>query len=275
MSARASGTYDFSLDSVVRAAQTKGALVVASLAIAILEVPGKVTRFFQSLFCKTFLASKTLSTPSCTTSLHQALLASGADPSKFGTGCAKSLDALLKELQEGSSRLEYGANGRLCRCVDPVFVEVNFQGKVLVEKSQIMEDGRVRHRDFLLAEKRDSHDGSVLTTVFRGFKEELGVDFGDHCPSDGSLAYREDLYKVVFEEKDSASYPGLPCIYRTHYVRMDISGGVALDLFSAAGLPGCTAFETTEKTQRHQWEWVDKDVARNRGVKGLLPNIVT
>lgn len=266
--------HNFTLNSMYRAST---ALAVVAAATAVMcGIPRQLARFLQRLIRKPFHDSKVLLVPSSIDALAAMLLGSGTDPSNFGVGSAKSLDALLKELQEGSCRLEYGANGRVCRFVDPTFVEVNFQGKVLVEKSQILEDGRTRDRDFLLAEKRDPSDSSVLATALRGFKEEIKIDFKDDCPSDGSLVFREDLYKVITEEKDSASYPGLPCVYRTHYVRMDIlSSGVALDSFSIAGLPQCTAFETTEiskqGTKRLQWEWVDADIARKRGVKGFLP----
>ena len=37
------------------------------------------------------------------------------------------------------------------------------------------------------------------------------------------VQYREDLYHRITENKISDSYPGLPCVYRMHYVRFDIT----------------------------------------------------
>lgn len=80
---------------------------------------------------------------------------------------------------------------------------------------------------------------------------------------------------VTFTDKrDSASYPGIPAVYLTHYVHLVVKERSSAEAaFKDCGLPGCAAFETQEEKQsgivQLNWEWVNIQEARVSGVKGF------
>lgn len=197
----------------------------------------------------------------------------GVDTTKFGVGKAKAIGALLKEIQEGSSKLEINrSNGRLQRTVEPAFVQLRHAAtnKVLVEQMQILEDGRERKRNMVLAEKFEPGDADVVSCCLRGIKEELSVEL-PNLPS--LMTFREDKYCMMLETLDSASYPGVQCVYRTHYAQVDILEG-GLHLFKTCGLPGGENFTTEETSSKGtkvmHWQWLDGETVIKDKVKGIL-----
>eukprot|EP00440_Ansanella_granifera_P002919 gb/GFBE01003187.1/.p1 GENE.gb/GFBE01003187.1/~~gb/GFBE01003187.1/.p1 ORF type:complete len:259 (+),score=29.37 gb/GFBE01003187.1/:1-777(+) len=196
------------------------------------------------------------------------------DTSLWGTGKAKPLVSLLRELREGSCCLRYDRTTReLCRCVEPVFVQLTYCGKVLVERAQVLPNGNRREANAVLAEKREPCDTNTLDAAIRGIREELHVDVSQF--TEGLVhSLKEDVCYV--ERMDSSSYPGVRAMYQTTHVRLNIlSGSLAERAFASCGLPACRAFETEE--QKHEgtlqlfWEWVEFHEAMSSGVKGMQP----
>lgn len=205
----------------------------------------------------------------------QALLQrSGVDTRYFGQGQAKPLITLFRELREGSCRLERDRQTKqVYRCVEPVFVQLTYNGKVLVERVQGLPNGNRRVRNSVLAEKREPDDASPLDAAFRGIVEELHVEVS--LSTEGLVYSPHDDLSFV-ERMDSSSYPGIPAIYATHFVRLNImSGSDAERAFTSCGLPACRPFETEEGKFEgiltHFWEWTEFHEALHAGVKGMPP----
>mmetsp|Transcript_154113 Transcript_154113/g.284010 ORF Transcript_154113/g.284010 Transcript_154113/m.284010 type:complete len:372 (-) Transcript_154113:181-1296(-) len=204
----------------------------------------------------------TLKVPDSMEELEATLSKHHIDPSVFGTGRAKDLDHLLKELCLGECRLQplplADGGAQLFRVVKIVSVKVRFGNAVLVEKSERLEDGRIRPRGNLLSEKllaTESRD----TAVKRGLQEELGLKDG-YTIVQGSWSNR-------VESNDSPSYPGLISEYHISAVDVTLDGTAATqgDLVGV-GIQGGemrnSTFETREPKGRdkfihHQWIWVD------------------
>merc|ERR1719235_624736 len=78
---------------------------------------------------------------------------------------------------------------------------------------------------------------------------------------------------MMLETMDSKSYPGILCVYRTHYIQIEILEA-GLHLFEGKGLPGGEDFETSETskagTKVYKWGWVTVEEALETKVKGLL-----
>ncbi|CAE8638897.1 unnamed protein product [Polarella glacialis] len=92
--------------------------------------------------------SRMIPCPASEEALKSFLELSGVDTSQFGIGKAKPLISLLAELREGSCRLEYDRKTKkVCRCVEPVYVQVCYDGKLLVEREHILPNGNQRQRN--------------------------------------------------------------------------------------------------------------------------------
>ncbi|CAK0874341.1 unnamed protein product [Prorocentrum cordatum] len=199
--------------------------------------------------------------------LAERLARAGIDVEKYGVGKAKSVAQLLKELRGGESVLEWSEDTRqLRRVVEPVFLQVRWRNSVLVEVEQKFADGRTRNRNMLLAEKKSPKDADVRATAFRGIREEL--DLPDDFPQlDTVCRFMQEAYCCVAENMESASYPGLPCVYVTHYCGVQICE-TALQLFEEQGCLADT-FTTTEADKTNVWRWMPVDEARGNKVKGF------
>jgi len=212
-------------------------------------------------------------TPQTEKELQSLLEKDGINTSLFGQGKAKPLISLLHELQQGDCQLKRGKAGKLQRVVEPIFVEIRYSGKVLVEKSQILPDGRERKRNFLLAEKRNPSDACPLEGALRGIGEELQLEVTRQTPG---LVHRQEDDQTCVEETDSASYPGLPALYLTHKVCLDIAAASdAARIFNQkCGGEGCNAFSISEMgstgMMQHNWIWLDLADAHAAKVKGLV-----
>lgn len=145
--------------------------------------------------------------------LKQQLENYGIDISQWGTGQTKTIEHLLKEIEEGETILVIGKEGKLLRKViaggaDIYYVDSNKKRYRLKEEKQVFKDGRERQRDYLdqsVSEKMKPSE-NPKEAMIRGIKEELGIE--------GEIV----LTKTDAEEQIlvSPSYPGLQSQYVRH-----------------------------------------------------------
>ena len=181
----------------------------------------------------------------------------GIETSGYGQGKAKTLGHLLKEIQNGESSLQ-SMNSQLSRVTNVVSIRLLFSGHVLVQRSQKLEDGRVRSKGSLVAEKM-LPDESREAAVRRGLQEELGLEAQNF-----TIESRTWLTSVLTQE--SPSFPGLASKYYVSQVDVTIHVQVGcLGAFASLGIDGDSIakyeFETTEaksdgKFITNHWQWV-------------------
>lgn len=126
----------------------------------------------------------------------------GINADTWGSGSAKTVSHLLRELQNNESELTE-SEGTLIRHVRALMINVrcvvNGETYILREEKQVFKDGRVRIRDMgvSLGEKLTA-DEEPGDAVSRALTEELGISAAD------STFVKEDA-----TSKESPSYPGL------------------------------------------------------------------
>lgn len=116
-----------------------------------------------------------------TNNLRKQLESAGIDISNWGTGQAKTLTHLQKEIESGETILITGETGELLRQVVAVGADVYYESPYskkyrLKENIQIFKDGRERRRYLGQAvwEKMKSGENPIGAMVC-GIREELGV----------------------------------------------------------------------------------------------------
>jgi len=136
---------------------------------------------------------------------------SGIDTSTWGTGGAKTVAHLYKEICDGESQMSFGPEG-VTRAVRVAWLDVLFfdeQGDVylLAEDRQEYRDGRVRRRQLSssLGEKLKPDEDPDEAAV-RALSEELGA-----------WSY-QSLHAIGYERTTHTpdSYPGLESTYDTY-----------------------------------------------------------
>ncbi len=136
----------------------------------------------------------------------------GIDISVWGTGKAKTIDHLKKEIDEGETILETNESGELIRLLTVAGADIYYMSKDgkqyrLKEEKQIFKDGRERQRNLeqAISEKiKPVEDPDIA--IIRGIKEELGIE------SEINLEKIESTKNTV----ESPSYPGLKTEYSIH-----------------------------------------------------------
>eukprot|EP00927_Polykrikos_kofoidii_P020571 TRINITY_DN19793_c0_g2_i5.p1 TRINITY_DN19793_c0_g2~~TRINITY_DN19793_c0_g2_i5.p1 ORF type:complete len:648 (-),score=95.99 TRINITY_DN19793_c0_g2_i5:221-2164(-) len=197
------------------------------------------------------------------------LIRAGIDPMLYGVEKSKPVSALLREVHSGESVLEFDESSRsLRRIAEPVFVQLRLGDRVLVEVEQTLADGRTRKRNIVLAEKKSPEDENVQATVLRGLREELSLP--TEFPLESAVRFVPEAYCCVAENLESSSYPGLTCLYVTHYCTAKVSEA-GVESFSRGGFLA-DEFETVEDGKLCRWKWTDLNAARRDKVKGL-PNL--
>lgn len=180
--------------------------------------------------------------------LKRLLLDCSVDITVWGTGDAKTLDQLVKEVVSGESRLMRGQSGELTRSVEVVqgvitYVDENGDTFQLVEDKQVFGDDRVRVRDHLsdisVAEKMKPGE-DPREALICGILEELGIEEGVQIAEDP---------EVGFKDEDSASYPGLRSQYQIYTF--------AVELDASAYKPEGYAEVQDDKTNFFVWKKVD------------------
>ncbi|KAK8692773.1 hypothetical protein V6N13_070380 [Hibiscus sabdariffa] len=165
----------------------------------------------------------------------------------------KNVHNLWLELSEGETSLLDSTPP--IRTVNVVTVRVLGKDKlILVEAGQELSDGSFRDRFRPLSEKMKPHE-SVEEAVARAVKEELG-----------SMAVRivPGSYQKKLEERDSASYPGLPARYVLHSVDAWVDGLPDADFVTEEkeeyeDSDGTMGLEKAVSVRKHIWKWVSSD----------------
>lgn len=125
---------------------------------------------------------------------------------QWGTHSAKTVDHLLREINEGETVLVVdNESGTMIREFSFASIEVRYtEGDSvyrLIEHKQVFTDGRerVRQSDISIGEKMKHGEVDIHDVITRALSEELGIQEG----------YTATLTESVIEEVDSMSYPGL------------------------------------------------------------------
>lgn len=178
----------------------------------------------------------------------QALASWGAAP---GT---KTLLNLFLELSHGDCALHLPAAPppRVVRDVHVATVRIrNRCGARLVETRQLLSDGRIRSRGPRPLSEKMRPGESPEAAAARAVDEELG---------ESARVRILGAVEARVEERESASYPGLPARYVLHAVDAEVVDGVPEDgefeTEETGEDEGCGGAITVK---RHYWEWVKDD----------------
>lgn len=189
-------------------------------------------------------------------SLTRQLARCNIDTEKWGIGDAKTVQSLLTETEKGDCTL-IESDGKLCRNLSVLYVAVMSDNKILMEKEQVLTDGRTRVRKIPLAEKVVSGE-NLLVAASRAIKEELeflGEPDESTQPVSHSFKILEDTLKhVSIENKASASYPNLMCIYNTYMITVTIDSLPETE-FASFEMRG-------DRYQITMWQWMSVNDAK-------------
>jgi len=151
--------------------------------------------------------------------LRSILVDSGIDLSKWGTGRAKTLSQLEKEVFFGETRLLKDVDGKLIRRIRICNAQIYYTNQdgviyILRQAEQVLPDGRKRMRQFenSLSEKCQ-FDETPGDTIVRGLLEELTIT------NLLSIILVDERIEVV--EPDS--YPGLVTEYTIYEYKIELS----------------------------------------------------
>jgi len=158
--------------------------------------------------------------------LGRYLKTNGVDPSIFGKGKAKTLTELSNELTMGKCSLTRLSDGRVARIVDVVVLKISKgESETLVVSTEVCVDGEQQDGgdptdavvlNRLPGSKRRPGENHFLTAK-RVLHRQLNV-------SENQVSIDAESVRIIEEEKDSPSYPGLHTIYlrRVIPVRLDM-----------------------------------------------------
>ncbi|CAN6200535.1 unnamed protein product [Urochloa humidicola] len=146
------------------------------------------------------------------------------------------------------------ASPRVVRAVHVATVRIrNRRGARLVEARQLLSDGTVRRRGPRPLSEKMRPGESPEAAAARAVREELG--------GRARVRIGGEARAARVEERESASYPGLPARYVLHAVDAEVVDGVpedgAFDTEEAGEDADFDAGAITVK--RHYWEWVDDE----------------
>ena len=165
------------------------------------------------------------------------------DPSLFGTGVAKTLDQLVKEINDGETEF---STMPLLRVVRVLILALVRDGKTLVETNQFwhktdIRDSYSRQRFCLVAEKIERGEFPEAA-VRRALKEELGIE----------VTFADCTFAYSTEIRDSLSYPGVKTKYITYRTEM-----VAPESISSESFEHTEYFEDGTPRVTATWEFRD------------------
>ncbi len=141
------------------------------------------------------------------------------DFSSWGTGSSKTIEHLIREVQNNETLLvEEG--GEVIRVVKVLYINiecfVDNERRELFEDRQEFTDGRVRRRSSYLggslAEKLKLDESPNKEAVIRALEEEIGI----------SRVKKAEEVKRTVSEEDSPSYPGLRGRFENYYWNVEL-----------------------------------------------------
>merc|ERR1740121_534168 len=145
--------------------------------------------------------------------LNQYLIDNNVDVSNWGQGTAKSVADFSEELVKGESTLHRQESGRIVRLVDIVVLKLVKAGVgqefILREIEENVGD-RVMRLDRLSATKRRA-DEHPFSAARRLISKYLHID-------ENAVNIDPDDVRIVEEEQESTSYPGLVSVYRKRFM---------------------------------------------------------
>lgn len=174
----------------------------------------------------------------------------------------KNVHNLWLELSEGETSL-FDSTPPI-RTVNVVTVRIiGRDGRILVESHQELSDGSVRRRCRPLSEKMKP--GEIPEgAVFRAVKEELGSIISR--PAEEVMTIVPGSLRKNVEERNSASYPGLPARYILHSVDAIVEGlpegdfsTDEADEYGDCSEIGIGIADQAVSVKRHHWKWVNPD----------------
>lgn len=144
--------------------------------------------------------------------LRQFLEANKVDTSAFGANHAKTLKEFSNELIKGESSLMVDASGKVVRVVDVVLLLLAKEGvgEILVETQEKYGAGDAKTLNRLPGTKRRP-DENHFVTAQRVLKRQLKMD-------ENVVNLNKEDVKVIEEQKDSPSFPGVSSMYRKRII---------------------------------------------------------
>jgi len=143
------------------------------------------------------------------------------DTEHWGTGTARSVHEFAEELVKGEATLQKLQNGQVKRVVDVVVVKLSRRGtqEVLVELEEKVKDSKQDLKRLPAVKRRsDEHQflaaRRLITQFLRLNDNYVTIDTSD--------------VRVVEEETQSVSYPGLATVYRKRFIRAILEEDVFL-----------------------------------------------
>eukprot|EP00931_Biecheleriopsis_adriatica_P049678 TRINITY_DN28740_c0_g1_i1.p1 TRINITY_DN28740_c0_g1~~TRINITY_DN28740_c0_g1_i1.p1 ORF type:complete len:1780 (+),score=334.12 TRINITY_DN28740_c0_g1_i1:386-5341(+) len=141
----------------------------------------------------------------------------------YGTGTFKTIESFFDELTSGLSILVRSSKGGLQRFCQPVVLQLQHQGRILMKMGECVEgsDAPVAKPSFAVISA--GLQESWRKSVSRILKNELCVEDEDaFLETLTETAKRDDCLTILTEYANSPSYPGMPSKYRTHMVCWDV-----------------------------------------------------
>ena len=193
------------------------------------------------------------------------------DLDRFGQHGAKTVRHLFDEVNTRKCALIldlYQGKSVVVRSVVNTHIKLRHEYKILVEKHQLLEDGRKRVRKYndgrsLLIVVKNRPAESWRDATFRGLKDELGLG-----PESSSLC-DEGAVEKKSRIVDSPSFPGIMTTYdeicveaRLLVDRIPSDDRIRIGLTSHGGAKD---FTTMKSGGTHFWSWESAAVWRMRG----------
>eukprot|EP00416_Gambierdiscus_australes_P002921 CAMPEP_0171133264 /NCGR_PEP_ID=MMETSP0766_2-20121228/125962_1 /TAXON_ID=439317 /ORGANISM="Gambierdiscus australes, Strain CAWD 149" /LENGTH=631 /DNA_ID=CAMNT_0011596635 /DNA_START=87 /DNA_END=1982 /DNA_ORIENTATION=- len=155
----------------------------------------------------------------------------------FGSGRFKSVGDLFRELMEGSSTIRWSC-GRLVRHCEPVILQLQWRGYLLVKTHEMVEG-----RDYPV--QRMSFIGTRIlpgelwrTALARAVDSDLLLTRALLLDSlEPSHRVDAECHMAVRETAVSPSFPGLVCSYNSHLVRWTLKEEQREEVLKFFGLP--------------------------------------
>ncbi len=161
----------------------------------------------------------------------------GVDLSLWGRDGAKTAVHLHRELQEKDCILHDNPPRRIVRVAQIIIQREN---EILIEITQEMGNGRLRHRALPPSEKMKQGE-TVKNGMLRCLQEELGIT---------NAVMQPNSHRQHSRTMESSSYPGLVTQYTVHTMKTAVSSLPNHDFWR-----NNTAYNDGDPIRRHQWGW--------------------